>query len=333
MNKQLLIFFLLLVTINAFGQENRYIVFFADKGGNANPYSLDRPEEFLTDKSIIRREKQGIALSEADLPVNPNYITQLKDLTIDVHFTSRWMNAALIQTDAANESVIASQSFVDSLALIAEGARLSNSKIAVDTAEAFAEPPSISSSSAMQLAMLQADVMHREGIRGENMTIAVLDDGFLGVNQFQPFEHLWNGQIIATRDFVENSGNVFRMGDHGTSVLSTIAAQYQEDYFGTAYNADLILCITEEGGSEDRVEEYNWLLGAEFADSLGADVINSSLGYRSFDIPEHNYSPDDLDGATAVVSMAARMAADRGMLVVVSAGNSGDHSSEAYRYI
>ena len=328
------IFFILtglIISYSSFGQVNRYMIFFSDKEGESYPYSINNPSEFLTGKSIERRAKQGIGIEESDLPVHPKYITNLRDLGIEVYFTSRWMNAALVQTSQSDVFNLEAHVYVDSVALIAEGERLSTSKIAIEISTPFEAPPSVTSNTSLQLSMLQADVMHAEGIKGQGMLIAVLDDGFLGVNRFQPFQHLWDDdQIVATKDFVENSGNVFRLGDHGTSVFSTIAAQYQDVFYGVAHEADFILCITEDGESENRVEEFNWLLGAEYADSLGADIINGSLGYRTFDIPEHNYFYEDLNGQTAVVSKAARMATDKGMVVVVAAGNSGSNAPWHY---
>jgi serine protease AprX len=223
------------------------------------------------------------------------------------------------------------------VALIAENKRLVTGSQAPSEPVEFSEPASMNGDSNIQLLMLGADHMHSDNFRGQNMLIAVLDNGFRGVNEFSPFKHLWeNDRIIATKDFVQNSGNVFQFGEHGTSVLSIIGAKYETDstnFYGVAYEANFVLCVTEEGGSEDRIEEYNWLLGAEFADSLGADVINSSLGYKTFDIPEHNYTIEDLDGKTAISTIAATMAAIRGMVVVVSAGNSGRSAKAEARLI
>ncbi len=335
MNKPILTFFLLIGIIFSHAQTNRYVVYFTDKEGINYPYSLNSPSDFLTDRAIQRRSVQNITLDSTDLPVNPTYVEDLKT-HVDVYFTSKWINAALVQTDEANIATIQNLNFVDSVALVAQNDKLSNNKIEVEIPDEFKEPPSINATTTIQNTMTQVDAMHEEGIRGENMLIAVLDNGFTGVNEYTPFEHLWTeDKILATKDFVENSGNVFRVGDHGTAVFSTIAGKYEGDlsYNGVAYMANFILCVTEESGSEDRVEEYNWLLGAEFADSLGADVINSSLGYNSFDIPAHDYSFEDLDGKTTVVSSAAKMASDKGMVVVVSAGNEGDNPPSSWRYI
>lgn len=334
MNRTLALLFSLSLSFASLAQVNRYMVFFTHKGDASYPYSINNPAEYLTERAIERRTAQSIAIDSTDLPVNPIFTDSLSKLSIDVYFTSRWLNGALIQTDEANVSSVEDLGFVDSVALIANNEKLSADKIEVTIPEEFTEPGSINSSTELQNAMLQVDAMHAEEIHGEGMLIAFLDNGFIGVNEYKPFEHLWTGnQIVATRDFVENSGNVFRIGDHGTSVFSTVAGKYDDSFMGTAYAADFILCITEESGSEDRVEEYNWLLGAEFADSLGADIINASLGYNTFDIPEHDYEYEDLDGETTVVSNAAKLASEKGIVVVVSAGNEGDNPPSQWRYI
>ncbi len=334
MNKTILTLLMLTGWLFSVAQTNRYVVYFGSKADSNYPYSLESPSDFLTERSIQRRVNQDIPLDSMDLPVNPAYVEDLQTLGIDVYFTSKWLNAALVQTKESNVTTIQELNFVDSVTLVARHAKLSDTKIAVVVPEQFEAPTSINSTTELQNAMTQVDAMHQKGIHGEGMLIGILDNGFDGVNEFEPFEHLWtDNRIIAFKDFVENSGNVFRLGDHGTSVFSTIAGKYGNDFNGVAYAADFVLCITEEGGSEDRVEEYNWLLGAEFADSLGADIINGSLGYNTFDIPEHDYEYEDLDGETTIVSIAAKIASDKGMIVVVSAGNEGDNPPNTWRYI
>ncbi len=334
MKKSLVLIVAFTIALGSSAQNHRFAVFFTDKAGEGYPYSIDNPEAFLSERAIERRNKQSIPIDETDLPVSPTYVNELVSNDITVYFTSKWMNAALVQVDSATLSTIVEFDFVDSVALMAEGERLSTTQLAVEIPEEFEDLKAVRATTDLQLVMLQADVMHANEVRGEGMLIAVLDNGFRGVDKYNPFQHLWeNEQIVATRDFVENSGNVFRLGGHGTSVFSTIAGRYQTDFYGTAYNADFVLCITEEGGSEDRIEEFNLLLGAEFADSLGADVVNASLGYKHFDIPEHNYTFDDLNGNTAISSRATKMAVDKGMVVVVSAGNDGDNPEGQWRYI
>jgi subtilisin family serine protease len=179
--------------------------------------------------------------------------------------------------------------------------------------------------------------MHEEGFKGEGMMIAVLDNGFNGVNKISPFRHLWeNKKIVATRDFVENTGNVFQFGTHGSIVLSVIAAQYENDtasFKGISPEAQFVLCITEDNQGENRIEEINWVLGAEFADSVGTDVINSSLGYHDFNLDVHDYSYEQLDGKTAISTIGATIAAQKGIAVVISAGNEGNNREDQWRYI
>ena len=312
-------------------QVNRYFIYFTDKSSDNYPYSISNPEMFLTQRAIDRRSKQDIPVVEEDLPVDPSYTQGLSDAGVDVYFTSRWFNGALVNMDTTLLDDVAMLSYVDSIALIADTTRLSRDQDLFVTPTDFNEPSSVSGNSDIQLIMLGADHMHLDDIKGQGMLIAVLDNGFTGVDRYTPFQHLWeNNKIIATKDFVQNSGNVFQFGSHGTSVFSIIGANFRsanDDLIGITPEAEFILCITEDNAAENRVEEYNWLLGVEYADSLGADVINASLGYNTFDIPEHNYSKDDLDGVTSIVSRAASIAAQKGMIVVTSAGNSGRSSA------
>ncbi len=311
-------------------QVNRYFIYFTDKSGDTYPYSTSSPEDFLTQRSIDRKEKYGISIIEEDLPVNPSYVQGLRDAGVDVYFSSRWLNGVLTHLDTVLLDELERLPYVDSIAWVADTTRLSRSRNVPENPTEFDEPPSVDGNSDIQLTMLGADYMHANDIKGQGMLIAILDNGFVGVNRYTPFQHLWeNNRIIATKDFVQNSGNVFQFGSHGTSVFSIISSKYQSEsnnLLGVAHEAEFILCITEDNSAENTLEEYNWLLGAEFADSLGADIINGSLGYRLFDIESHNYDFEDLDGQTTIVSRAAKMASDRGMIVAISAGNEGSKS-------
>lgn len=336
MNRWLILLGVLFFTVQVAAQEepdtSRYFVYFNDKVTEEYPYTVGSPEAYLTARAIQRRFKQGIVITESDLPVNPTYINALKDEGIDVFFRSKWLNGVLIQTHFNKLPVLENLSFVDSIRLIAKGTRLKKLNQKAVPPTVFSNPPTKTADSDLQLMMLGADLMHADGVKGEGMLIAIMDNGFKGADTYTPFQHVWqNNQVLATKDFVENSGDVFQasFGSHGTSVFSIIGANYETDstdFVGIASEADFILCVTEDNLAENTIEEYNWLVAAEFADSLGADVINSSLGYTTFDIPEHNYGTEDLDGQTAIISMAASIAAEKGMIVVTSAGNSGRRS-------
>lgn len=319
----LIAFFIIISSQLVLAQENRYMVFFTDKENSS--FSLDKPEEFLSERAIQRRLKQDIPVTNADLPVNMGYLQQLDNSGADVFFSSKWMNAALVQMDERLVNSLVQLDFVREVEYIAPGAKLSSSKDPVEIPETFDEPAYKLADSKMQLGMINADDMHADGYTGKDVWIAVFDAGFTGVNRFKPFEHLHiNNRVVAVNDFVYNSGNPYQYHDHGTEVLSVIAADYL-DFQGTAYDASFVLAVTEDVRSEFRIEEYNWLLAAEFADSVGVDIIHSSLGYSVFGKePSMNYTYEDLDGYTATITQAVNFARDRGILVVTSAGNEGN---------
>ena len=266
----------------------------------------------------------------AYLPVSTTYIQDLASLEVDVFFTSKWMNALLIQTDSSTLLEVVDRSYVDSVVFIAPGARLTYENIGFEWPVTFEEPNNPLESSELQLAMMNVHQMHEDGYRGESMLIAVLDAGFKGANLFEPLENVFNeNRLIAAKDFVTNGGNPFLYSGHGTSAWSTIASDYK-DFIGTAPKAAFILCVTEDVASEYRIEEYNWLIAAEYADSLGADIISSSLGYSGFSDVAMDYTYEDMDGQTAIITRASNLAIKKGLLVITSAGNEGNDS---WRYI
>ncbi len=318
--------------LSAFAQgQNRYFVYLTDKGASSNNFSLANPGQYLSERALARRTKESIAIDSTDIPVNEMYLQEIANTNAEVFFASKWLNGVLIQANDFIIGQVEQLPFVDSIRLVANGTRLVTEQEVVTAPEVFNDPPEILGDSDIQLLMLGADVMHADSINGEGVQIAVFDNGFTGINRFTTFQHAWeNNQIIATKDFVENSGNVFQFGSHGTAVLSTIGADYRNDsveFQGIANRADFILCVTEDNQAENTIEEYNWVFAAEYADSIGVDVINSSLGYRTFDIDAHDYSFEDLDGNTSIISSAAEMSASKGIIVVTSAGNSGRRSS------
>ena len=177
----------------------------------------------------------------------------------------------------------------------------------------------------LQNQLLGVPQMQTAGFTGEGKLIAVLDGGFTAANELPYFQHLFNQNLLlGQQDFTTNSKEVFRYSSHGTKALSTIAAIDSSNLIGTAPLASFLLAVTEDVYSEYIIEEYNLLLAAEWADSAGADVITASLGYNTFDDPSMNYSYEDMDGETTVSAMAANFATQRGILVVTSAGNSGN---------
>ena len=313
----------LFLSTSVWAQTNRHMVFFADKAGT--PHSISSPSTFLSNRALERRIKSGVSVTSMDLPVTPAYVTQVRATGAKAFFTTRWMNGVLVEATSAQIAAIELLPFVSSTEFVAPNQRLLGGR----KGQKFSSNSS-STVTDDQLHMLGLDTMHVAGYRGEGVMIAIFDSGFFGVDTNSPFQAVRDGnQIKMTTDFVTNSGNVYQLDDHGTNVFSVIAAE-TNSFHGGAPEADYLLFVTEDVPTEYRIEEYNWLFAAERADSAGADIIQGSLGYNTFDDPSMDYTTSELDGLTAVVSKAAGFARDRGMLVVVSAGNEG---ASAWKFI
>ncbi|MBL3657304.1 S8 family serine peptidase [Fulvivirga sediminis] len=310
-----------LLSISWVCAQNRYMVFFSDK--NDSPYSINTPSQFLSDRAIERRLKFGIAIDENDIPVNPDYVKGISEMGVDVYYKSRWLNGILIETDASTVEGLIELEYVSSVRLLAPGNKLSR------TARTQYEEDlnAMNTSTKEQLNMMGLNLLHEDGFTGHGMLTAVLDGGFSGINTIQAFTHLYDSnRLVYTYDLVRNHQNIDAGSTHGTRVLSVIAGYKKESYIGSAYNSDYMLFITEDSDTEYTIEEYNWLIAAERADSAGADIISSSLGYFDFDDVSMNYDYSDYDGHTTIIAQAADFAAKRGILVVVSAGNEGGSS-------
>ena len=330
------------------GATQKHVVFLTDK--NNNPYTLSNPSEFLTQRSLDRRTRYAIPLDMKDLPVTPSYVTQIGATGAEVVYSLKWFNAVVIATDDSTIlAAIAALPFVDHIDQVLKKNSVTSvgepgmNEIAAIPPYTITKPISVgmtkSTSSfdygqaANQTLMIHLDQLHDLGYSGFGMEIAILDAGFYHADQIPAFDSLWmNNRILGTRDFNIPGNNVF--GDdmhwHGTSVLSIMGANLPGQIVGTAPHASFWLIRTEVGDYEALIEEYNWAGGAEFADSLGVDVINSSLGYTTFDNPAFNHTYADMDGNTTPVTRAADLATSRGMMVVNSAGNSG---GSAWQYI
>ena len=330
MNRNFILFFLLTVASYSVWGQDRYVAFFSDKEGTS--YTVDAPLEFLTERSVTRRTNQGISITEDDLPVNAAYVAAVESAGAAVFYTSRWMNAVMFQGTTEIRDAVAALDMVDSVWYIARGPVND-----LDNPNAIPEPPytvrkTMSTHlNADQNAMLGVDVMHAQGYHGEGMLIAIFDGGFEGADTAAAFSNLIENHLYHTFDFVGNRTYPFGYDDHGTRALSTMAALGLRDgdttYLGTAYEADYILCVTEDVPVEYRVEEFNWLFAAELADSLGVDIIHTSLGYSDgFSDFSMSYTTEDMDGETTIIARASQFAVDRGILVVTSAGNSGSGS-------
>ena len=308
----------------------RYWIQFKDK--NYSFYTLDYPQQFLSQRSIQRRKDQKISFDITDLPVNPAYIDSIASTGAVIKNCSKWLNAVSIEV---NDSYIINK--IAALPFVEEVKKVQNVKSANKAeeqvfsfnskAKLYCERGLDSSNygnSYNQIKMLRGQTLHDAGYRGKGKMIAVLDAGFFGVDTIAAFDSLWNnGRIIGTKDYVSGDNMVFEDNNHGMYVLSVMGGYLPGELIGTAPEAAYLLLRTEDAGSENIIEEDNWIAAAEFADSMGVDIINSSLGYTTFDDSTQNHSYADMDGNTTPITIGADIAASKGILVVNSAGNSG----------
>lgn len=330
-------FFLILVLCGVYGIAgaqstvySKYWVYLTDK--NNTPFSTNHPEEFLTQKSIDRRTRQGLTINETDLPVDPVYIDSVAKLVINITGTSRWFNAVEItEVDTAVIEQLRALSFVSAVEPVAAmSVEQADDNRAASVVYSYQLEQDYGMSLS-QISQLEGDYLHELGYRGEGMTIAVMDAGFQSVNTLPAFDSLFlTGRLLGTYDFVDDDEDPYGQGTHGRNVLSIMAANMPGLYMGSAPQASYYLFRTEDGASEYRIEESNWVMAVEKSDSLGVDLVNSSLGYSSFTDSTMNYAYEDMNGRTALISRAADMASDKGMLIVTSAGNEG---SGPWRYI
>ncbi|WP_051313626.1 S8 family serine peptidase [Sporocytophaga myxococcoides] len=322
--------FFIFLSFQGLAQTNLYFVTFTDK--SASDYSLNAPEEFLSAKAIARRKVQDIQIQEEDLPVNKNYLDSLNKLGITIKGSSRWQNGVIAETSQQVSEELSKKKFVKSVKYLqpAEAASnpLSLSSVSSTIHRQSTSPSSIDyGPSLTQNAMIGVPAIHALGYSGTGKLIAVLDNGFLNANTLTFFNHLFqNGKVIGTYDFVSGEENVYDDGNHGVNVLSVLAGFEEGKIVGPAYDASFLLLRTENDFSETILEEYNWLMAAEYSDSAGVDIISSSLGYNTFDFPEQDHTYTDLDGKTTVVTKAAETAFSKGMIIVNSAGNEGNKS-------
>lgn len=343
MKKLVLVSGLLTLSLFAEAQFSRHIIRLSDKKGTG--YSLSQPTGFLSPKAINRRTRYNINIDSTDLPVSAAYLDSIrKSGPVTIISTSRWLNQVLIQTtDAAALARISAFPFVRRADPIAERAQSPQAP-----ADKFATEKIYNTRQNVQVTQPAEDVLdygnafgqihlhdgeflHNTGFMGQGITIAVLDAGFMNYASIKAFDSLRNNnRILGTWDFVRNEASVNEDNAHGMYCLSIMAANLPGSFVGSAPRASYYLFRTEDYATEYPVEEHNWVVAAEQSDSLGADMISSSLGYSEFDNAAFNHSYADMDGNTTMVTRGADIAAKKGMIVCNSAGNSG---GDRWRYI
>ncbi|MBM3415784.1 MAG: T9SS type A sorting domain-containing protein [Bacteroidetes bacterium] len=340
--------FLLLIAItsvtaySAQAQFTRYIVKLKNKGNN--PFSLSNPLAYLTQKAIDKRTRYGIALDSTDLPVTPSYVTQIRNVpNVTVLNVSKWLNSVTIQTSDANAiTTINGLPFVQSVSGIAARSSGRGNTDKFEQEEPFIPSPNrlegtaadyfnYGTASYNEIHLHNGEFLHNIGLRGQGMTIAMLDAGFFNYTGLRSFDSARiNGQIKSTWDFVSRHASVTEDHPHGMQCLSTIAANIPGQFIGKAPKADFHLFRTEDAATEYPIEEHNWVCGAERADSLGCEIISSSLGYYDFDNATFNYVYANMNGNTTISAIGADMAAKKGMMVFNAVGNEGGN---AWRFL
>ena len=313
----------------------KYWVEFKDK--KDSPYSINRPEEFLSPRAIEKRHRFNIPITEQDLPVNESYIKKLLaiDKTMVLFSKSKWLNGVTVYSEKENiMDKILELPFVSGV----ECTAVLGSKEDFDYPHVSYAPPAKTKEvlkiekgkdlnygySFQQANINRVQWLHRLGAHGEGMFIMVLDAGFENADEIPHFEALrQEGRLIGTRNLVQPGRSVFLSDSHGTMALSCMAGYLEDEMIGTAPKANYFLVKTEDGRTENKIEEDNWVAGAELADSLGCDLINSSLGYNHYDDNSKSYTYKDMNGQTSRCSLAADIAVSKGIIVCVSAGNEG----------
>lgn len=306
-------------------KEYKFRITLADK--HATPYSFDHPEKFLSAKAIERRRRQHLELDSTDLPVSPVYIAGISAMGCNVVSMSKWNNTVVVSVeDTARIADVRKLPFVKETRLV---------WIFPDSVETPAARPKYHRELVLhdtvnvtrygaadgQLRMLGIQKLHAEGFRGNGMTIAVLDAGFLNADLIPALRNI---NLVGFADFVvPASKSIFSEMEHGMQVLSVMATNVPDVYVGSAPDAQYWLMRCEDEESEQPVEEDWWTAAAEYADSVGVDIINSSMGFHDYDAPHANYHYWQQDGKTAPISKTASMLAHKGIVLVNSCGNDG----------
>ncbi|MDA0701305.1 MAG: S8 family serine peptidase [Bacteroidetes bacterium] len=302
-------------------------VFFADKENVQ--VSIENPLTILTQEALDRKALHEVVIDERDVPVNETYITTIKDTPgITVWAKSKWMNCIYVQGTMADIEALNDLSFVVGLEYADKDLNWPNpvpvsDKFAIEQQQERIEYDY--GAAANQIEMISGDFIHRQDFTGEGMIVAVMDSGFPNFENNPGYAHVMaNNRLLGTYDFYARTTDVTGTGTHGSSTTSDIGGYVENQFVGTAPNASFYLFRTEYGPSENPREEAWWVEALERADSLGVDVVNTSLGYQAYDNANYDHSYEDLDGQTTFAARGANLAYEKGMILVTSAGNQGN---------
>lgn len=309
----------------AFAQQDtlKYRISLRDKAATA--YSLNRPEEFLSEKAVARRRKQNLPIDSTDLPVCRKYVDEIRKQGVHIVVTGKWENFVTVScNDSTLIDRIAALPFVRTAEKVWTAPPAGKPGMATGRDSLInkpaVHPDSIYGLAVSQIQLSNGDKLHNAGFKGQGMTIAIIDAGFHNADKITAMQNI---RVLGTKDFVNPQADIFAESSHGMMVLSCIGMNRPDIMTGTAPEASFWLLRSEDEYSEHLVEQDYWAAAVEFADSVGADVLNTSLGYYTFDDKSKDYKYRELDGHHALMSRQASRIADKGMVLVCSAGNSG----------
>lgn len=307
------------------GKCQMYRLYLKDKDLDHTPFSVNRPSEFLSQRSIDRRKRQGIPVDLTDLPVAPAYEKQVAEAGIEIVGKSKWNNTLLIRIHKDKElRKLEGLEFITKRKKVFQAPDSVSQRMRSNVRNGlnvWSQGDEFYGAADAQLKSLNGKKLHENGYRGKGMMIAVFDGGFMNADKIPALHKI---KLAGVKDFVvPESKSVFGEMEHGTMVLSTMAANAPDFYVGVAPEAQYLLIRCEDERTESLAEEDYWASAAEYADSCGVDVINSSLGYHGFDDSSMDHHYYEQDGNTALISRTASMCADKGIVCVNSAGNDG----------
>lgn len=300
----------------------KYRIILTDKVGTE--YSLSRPQDFLSQRALERRQRQQLPVDSTDLPVSRSYMEALKEVGMNIVVTSKWNNTAVVEvTDTLLMNRVEDMPFVLGVKKVwtqPDSIPPRNADRKKEVTNQVEKKMEYYGKGYQQINIHGGDSLHYAGFDGKGMHVAVIDAGFYNADYIKFFKKM---DLLGTRDFVNPLSDIYAENNHGMMVLSCMAAYMPKVFVGTAPKASYWLLRSEDNDSEQPVEEDYWAAAVEFADSVGVDVINTSLGYYSFDDAVSNYRYRDLDGHRSLMSHTASLIAEKGMVLVCSAGNSG----------
>jgi subtilisin family serine protease len=340
MNRLLFLATFFLFSLPTFAQKTAetgmYMVTFKDKKGTE--YDTSRPAEFLSERALIRRAAHSAEITETDLPLSPKYLDQVMGTGATLWLKSKWMNGVVVAAAGSEIKALKGLKFVTSVEMVAPVQYDRPTPLPVvpnlDRPEPRADPVPTSARfygyGWDNLTGMKGDSLHSWGFRGKGVLVGVFDGGFPNVNYKDFLGYNEASEIPANYDLVEQDSTALDGSNHGATVLSTMAGNHPFFFIGTAPEAKYVLFKTENGKGEHRLEEINYVVALELADSIGVDIVNSSLGYTTFSTKGMDYKYKDLDGKTSPASRAITTAFQRGMIIVTSAGNSG---ADPWKYV